>query len=152
MLKKILIVGIFFISLQGCGFTPLYKDFSNQNLNITILELSGDRETFNLIQNKLKKFSTNSDGEVFKIRVNARYTKEAIAKDASGQTTDYRSKIVSNFQINYKDKTKNISLSNSFDFKKINDQFEELKYEKTIKENMTEIIVQKLISQLLKDQ
>ena len=48
MLKKILIVGIFFISLQGCGFTPLYKDFSNQNLNITILELSGDRETFNL--------------------------------------------------------------------------------------------------------
>ena len=152
MLKKILIVGIFFISLQGCGFTPLYKDFSNQNLNITILELSGDRETFNLIQNKLKKFSKNSDGEVFKIRVNARYTKEAIAKDASGQTTDYRSKIVSNFQINYKDKTKNISLSNSFDFKKINDQFEELKYEKTIKENMTEIIVQKLISQLLKDQ
>jgi hypothetical protein len=152
MLKKILIVGIFFISLQGCGFTPLYKDFSNQNLNITILELSGDRETFNLIQNKLKKFSTNSDGEVFKIRVNTRYTKEAIAKDASGQTTDYRSKIVSNFQINYKDKTKNISLSNSFDFKKINDQFEELKYEKTIKENMTEIIVQKLISQLLKDQ
>ena len=152
MLKKILIVGIFFISLQGCGFTPLYKDFSNQNLNITILELSGDRETFNLIQNKLKKFSTNSDGEVFKIRVNARYTKEAIAKDASGQTTDYRSKIVSNFQINYKDKTKNISLSNSFDFKKINDQFEELKYEKTIKENMTEVIVQKLISQLLKDQ
>lgn len=152
MLKKILIVGIFFISLQGCGFTPLYKDFSNQNLNITILELSGDRETFNLIQNKLKKFSTNSDGEVFKIRVNTRYTKEAIAKNASGQTTDYRSKIVSNFQINYKDKTKNISLSNSFDFKKINDQFEELKYEKTIKENMTEIIVQKLISQLLKDQ
>jgi hypothetical protein len=152
MLKKILIVGIFFISLQGCGFTPLYKDFSNQNLNITILELSGDRETFNLIQNKLKNFSTNSDGEVFKIRVNARYTKEAIAKDASGQTTDYRSKIVSNFQINYKDKTKNISLSNSFDFKKINDQFEELKYEKTIKENMTEVIVQKLISQLLKDQ
>ena len=152
MLKKILIVGIFFISLQGCGFTPLYKDFSNQNLNITILELSGDRETFNLIQNKLKKFSTNSDGEVFKIRVNARYTKEAIARDASGQTTDYRSKIVSNFQINYKDKTKNISLSNSFDFKKINDQFEELKYEKTIKENMTEVIVQKLISQLLKDQ
>jgi len=152
MLKKILIVGIFFISLQGCGFTPLYKDFSNQNLNITILELSGDRETFNLIQNKLKKFSKNSDGEVFKIRVNARYTKETIAKDASGQTTDYRSKIVSNFQINYKDKTKNISLSNSFDFKKINDQFEELKYEKTIKENMTEIIVQKLISQLLKDQ
>ena len=152
MLKKILIVGIFFISLQGCGFTPLYKDFSNQNLNITILELSGDRETFNLIQNKLKKFSTNSDGEVFKIRVNARYTKEAIAKDASGQTTDYRSKIVSNFQINYKDKTKNISLSNSFDFKKINDQFEELKYEKTIKDNMTDIIVQKLISRLLRDQ
>lgn len=152
MLKKILIIVIFSISLQGCGFSPIYKDFSNQNLNIKILELSGDRETFNLIQTKLKKFSVNSDSEVFKIRVNTKYTKETIAKDSSGQTTDYRSKIVSNFQINYKDKTKNIRLSESFDFKKINDQFEELKYEKTIKNNMTDIIVQKLISGLLKDQ
>lgn len=152
MLKKILIIVIFSISLQGCGFSPIYKDFSNQNLNIKILELSGDRETFNLIQTKLKKFSVNSDSEVFKIRVNTKYTKETIAKDSSGQTTDYRSKIVSNFQINYKDKTKNIRLSESFDFKKINDQFEELKYEKTIKNNMTGIIVQKLILGLLRDQ
>lgn len=152
MLKKILIIVIFSISLQGCGFSPIYKDFSNQNLNIKILELSGDRETFNLIQTKLKKFSVNSDSEVFKIRVNTKYTKETIAKDSSGQTTDYRSKIVSNFQINYKDKNKNILLSESFDFKKINDQFEELEYEKTIKNNMTDIIVQKLISGLLKDQ
>jgi len=152
MLKKILIIVIFSISLQGCGFSPIYKDFSNQNLNIKILELSGDRETFNLIQTKLKKFSVNSDSEVFKIRVNTKYTKETIAKNSSGQTTDYRSKIVSNFQINYKDKNKNILLSESFDFKKINDQFEELEYEKTIKNNMTDIIVQKLISGLLKDQ
>jgi hypothetical protein len=152
MLKKILIIVIFSISIQGCGFSPIYKDFSNQNLNIKILELSGDRETFNLIQTKLKKFSVNSDSEVFKIRVNTKYTKETIAKNSSGQTTDYRSKIVSNFQINYKDKTKNIRLSDSFDFKKIKDQFEELEYEKTIKDNMTDIIVQKLISRLLRDQ
>jgi hypothetical protein len=152
MLKKILIIVIFSISIQGCGFSPIYKDFSNQNLNIKILELSGDRETFNLIQAKLKKFSVNSDSEVFKIRVNTKYTKETIAKNFSGQTTDYRSKIVSNFQINYKDKTKNIRLSDSFDFKKIKDQFEELEYEKTIKDNMTDIIVQKLISRLLRDQ
>ena len=98
------------------------------------------------------RFSVNSDSEVFKIRVNTKYTKETIAKNSSGQTTDYRSKIVSNFQINYKDKTKNIRLSDSFDFKKIKDQFEELEYEKTIKDNMTDIIVQKLISRLLRDQ
>ena len=68
MIKRILIIGIFFISLQSCGFSPLYKDFSNQDLNIKILELSGDRETFNLIQTKLKKFSKNTDNEVFKIK------------------------------------------------------------------------------------
>lgn len=151
MIKRILIIGIFFISLQSCGFSPLYKDFSNQDLNIKILELSGDRETFNLIQTKLKKFSKNTDNEVFKIKINTKYTKESIAKDTSGQTTNYRSKIVSNFQIEYKNKIKNISLNESFDFKKIDDQFAELDYEKSVKNSMINIIVQKLISQLLRD-
>ena len=151
MIKRILIIGIFFISLQSCGFSPLYKDFSNQDLNIKILELSGDRETFNLIQTKLKKFSKNTGNEVFKIKINTKYTKMSIAKDTSGQTTNYRSKIVSNFQIEYKNKIKNISLNESFDFKKIDDQFAELDYEKSVKNSMTNIIVQKLISQLLRD-
>ena len=151
MLKKIIIIGIFFISLQNCGFSPMYKDFSNQDLNIKILELSGDRETFNLIQTKLKKFSKNTDSEVFEIKINTKYTKESIAKNTSGQTTNYRSKIVSNFQIKYKNKIKNISLSESFDFKKIDDKFEELDYEKSIKESMINIIIQKLISRLLRD-
>tara|TARA_X000001036_G_scaffold35709_1_gene28995 strand:+ start:2407 stop:2865 length:459 start_codon:yes stop_codon:yes gene_type:complete len=151
MFKKILIIGIFFISLQNCGFSPLYKDFSDQDLNIKILELSGDRETFNLIQTKLKKFSKNTGNEVFKIKINTKYTKMSIAKDTSGQTTNYRSKIVSNFQIEYKNKIKNIRLNESFDFKKIDDQFAELDYEKSVKNSMTNIIVQKLISQLLRD-
>ena len=151
MIKRILIIGIFFISLQSCGFSPLYKDFSNQDLNIKILELSGDRETFNLIQTKLKKFSKNTGNEVFKIKINTKYTKMSIAKDTSGQTTNYRSKIVSNFQIEYKNKIKNIRLNESFDFKKIDDQFAELDYEKSVKNSMINIIVQKLISQLLRD-
>jgi hypothetical protein len=151
MLKKLFIIGIFFI-LQNCGFSPLYKDLSNQNLNIEILELSGDRATFNLIQSKLKNYSKNPDNKVFKIKIITKYTKESIAKDTSGQTTNYRAKIVSDFQIQYEGKTKNIRLSESFDFKKIDDQFSEQDYEKSIKENMTDIIIQKLISQLLRDQ
>tara|TARA_Y100000389_G_scaffold16223_1_gene14300 strand:- start:951 stop:1409 length:459 start_codon:yes stop_codon:yes gene_type:complete len=152
MFKRILIIGIFFISLQSCGFSPLYKNISNQNINIKILELSGDRATFNLLQTKLKNFSGNIDNEVFKIKINTKYTKESIAKNTSGQTTNYRSKIVSDFQIEYRGKVKNIRFIESFDFKKIDDQFTELNYEKSIKENMIDIIVQKLISQLLRDQ
>merc|ERR1711966_290904 len=108
----------------------LYKNISNQNINIKILELSGDRATFNLLQTKLKNFSGNIDNEVFKIKINTKYTKESIAKNTSGQTTNYRSKIVSDFQIEYRGKVKNIRFIESFDFKKIDDQFTELNYEK----------------------
>ena len=152
MFKRILIIGIFFISLQSCGFSPLYNNASNKNINIKILELSGDRDTFNLIQTKLKNFSKNTDANIFKIKVNTKYTKETIAKNTSGQTTNYRSKIITEFQIENNNKIKNIRLSESFDFKKINDEFAELDYEKSIKENMIDIIIQKLISQLLRDQ
>lgn len=152
MFKKVIIIGIFFISLQSCGFSPLYTGISNQNLNINILELSGDRATFNLFQMKLKNFSRNLDEEAFNIKINTQYTKESIARNSSGQTTNFRSKIVSDFQIEYKGKVKNIRFSESFDFKKINDEFAELDYEKSIKENMVDIIVQKLISQLLREQ
>ena len=75
-------------------------------------------------------------------------TKESIAKDSSGKTTDYQIKIKSTFNINFEGKSNTINLTETFDYKSIDDQFKQEKYENTIKENISKIMTQKLVSQL----
>ena len=54
LIKKILIFLFLFVNITNCGFSPIYKGGSNLNLKIVIENLSGDRETFNLISSNLK--------------------------------------------------------------------------------------------------
>ena len=75
-------------------------------------------------------------------------TKKSIAKDSSGKTTDYQIKIESTFNINFEGKSNTINLTETFDYKSIDDQFKQEKYENTIKENISKIMTQKLVSQL----
>ena len=84
----------------------------------------------------------------YKIRINTDYNKKSIAKDTTGKTTDYRIEMKINFLIENVEVSRKLSLYETFDYKNINDSIELLKYENSIKQNIANIAVEKLISQL----
>ncbi len=148
MYKKILIFLFILTGLNSCGFSPIYTDNSNKNFNIQILEKSGDRDSNNFIELNLKNYLNDKNENKFILKIYTEVQKDSIAKDTSGKTTDYELEVISNFQITYKDNVKNVKITESFSYKSIDDKLTELNYEKSIKKNISSIIVQKLLSHL----
>lgn len=146
---KFKFVLIFFLFLSNCGYVPMYSNSNNINFNILIIENIGDRDVNNLIITNLKRFSKNSSQKNIKIKINSSYQKNSIAKDTTGNTTDYEIKISTIFFIE-KDKEDKyeLILTENFSFKKLSSNFDELEYEKTIKENLVRNIIQKFIQHL----
>ena len=148
MIKKIFIYLCSLIILSSCGFSPSFNSSKNNNFNLEIVELSGDRDTYNLIKNNLIRNSNNDATVKYKIRINTDFNKKSIAKDTTGKTTDYRIEMKINFLIENVEVSRKLSLYETFDYKNINDSVELLKYENSIKQNIANIAVEKLISQL----
>ena len=148
MCKKILIFLLILTGLNSCGFSPIYTDNLKKNFNIEILEKSGDRDANNFIELNLKNYLNDKNENKFILKIYSEVQKDSIAKDTSGKTTDYELEVISSFQITYKDTVKNVRITESFIYKSIDDKLTELNYEKSIKKNISSIIVQKLLSHL----
>ena len=140
-----LILSIF---ISNCGFSPMYKEMTNIKFNISLMELNGNRDMKNLIKSNLNRYSNITDAKVFEIKVSTIYTKSSIAKDTTGKTTDYRIKLVTKFEIKKDELLKEITINESFDYSSIDNSFDQLKYEQTVKQNIVNTTVKKLISQL----
>ena len=149
MKKKILNI-IFIFFLTHCGFTPMYS-MTGSNIKIIVEEIEGkDREINNLIESKLKMYSKNDNAtNFFKIKINTNYDKIIISKDAKGNATSYKLATTINFKVNSISTNESFSISESFNINKIEDIFEQKKYESTIKNNFVTSILEKLIRKLL---
>ena len=149
MKKKILNI-IFVFFLTHCGFTPMYS-ITDSNIKIIIEKIEGqDREINNLILSKLKMYSKNKNAtNIFNIKINTTYDKIIISKDAKGNATSYRLETTVNFTVNSNSTNETFSINENFNINKIEDIFEQKKYESTIKNNFATSISEKLIRKLL---
>ncbi len=104
----------------------------------------------NLIKSNLKKYSDSSKAKLFKVKINSTINKRSLAKDTTGKTTDYRIEVTYNFKIDNEKLSKEINITETFDYKSIEDVIEFIKYENTVKQNIANIASQKLISQIMR--
>ena len=52
---KILKYSFIIIFLTSCGYTPIYSNLKNNNINIQVQNTSGDKDLNNLIVQKLSR-------------------------------------------------------------------------------------------------
>ncbi len=151
-LKTISVLLTVLILLSHCGYTAQYAKKKDLEFSIQITNLTGDRDFNNSLQSKLNRYFNEAKAEIknFKISATSKYEKNTILKDSAGAPSEYELKITVNFGISVDGTTKNITLKDTFNMKKIDDSFEESKYEKTIKTNFAEIIKEELIFYLLR--
>ena len=144
MKKIFLLISIIFI--YSCGYSPLYLAGKN-DLLLNLQKIEGDFELNNYIKNDFKIASDLNSSNIFNINAETKFEKIILAKDATGEATDYRLDFSVKFIIVSENKV--LSYKESFKVKKNDKKFEQSNYEKEIKRNFSEIVKDKLVLDLL---
>ena len=147
--EKIFSICLISLLLLSCGYTPLYKNQKNLDFSISVTNISGDRKINNLAKAKLKRYSLIEKEKNYNVVINSEYSKTIVAKDTAGNVTDYKISVIISFDVTSEKFNKFFEFDESFNMKKLGNKIEELDYEKNIKNNLVEIIAQKLVAQLI---
>lgn len=146
---KIFKLSIIFIFVISCGYTPIYSNLKNNDINIQIKNINGDKNINNLIVQKLERYQNKKTKNIFDLNINSEFEKLILTKDSAGNATNFRLNLDITFTATKNGNTQQYIFFEKFDMKKGDTIFEEQKYENFIKNDMTNIIIQKFISQLL---
>ncbi|MDC3391111.1 hypothetical protein OAW65_01930 [Candidatus Pelagibacter sp.] len=147
MLKKILII-FSLILLTSCEYKPIYSSANKSNYKIIVTELTGDKKLNKFIVENLTRNSEKDSNQIINIKINTTYNKSILAKDSSGNATDYQANALTTFLIDRNLVTKQFDINEKFNFQKMSDKYEEKSYEENIKKNLAKSISQKLILRL----
>ena len=148
MFKKILTLIFILNFLSSCEYKPIYSNSNKSNYRIIITDFSGDKKLNKYIVENLKRNSQKNSDKIISIKINSKYSREILAKNTLGSTTDYQARAVTEFEINRNEITEKLVVDEKFNYQKISDSYEEKSYEQTIKSNLASSISQKLILKL----
>jgi len=148
-MRKYFYIFIFIPFLMlSCDYSPIYSSKDNYNFFIEKIDFSGDAEINNLIDKKLKKYQTTKNEKKISISSTSSYNKVSQSKNLSGKTTNYLVIIEIAFQIKKGNKLNTLKFKEDFLIKNFSNKFEESNLEKIKKENATNLIINRLISQI----
>ena len=148
MFKKILTLVFILNFLSSCEYKPIYSSSNKANYQIIITDLSGDKKLNKYIVENLERNSQKNSVKIINIKINSKYSREILAKNTLGSTTDYQARAITEFEINKNEITEKLIIDEKFNYQKILDSYEEKSYEQTIKSNLATSISQKLILRL----
>ena len=147
-MNKILLI-LFLLLLNSCGYTSVYKNQKSQNFQINITGMEGDIEFNNLIKNELKLFSNNTSNNIYNIALNSNYQKIAVTKNSSGVTTNYNILAYVKVNLSLNENNKNLVFKENINIKNNANSFEQNNYEKNVKKNFASSIREKLILKII---
>jgi hypothetical protein len=147
-MKNIILISLLFF-IYSCGYTSVYKNLQNQDFNLIITDLQGDRDMNNLIKNQINLYSNKDSINKFNIEIDTKYDKSVLTKDSAGLVTDYELSVNSTFTVYFDQKSKKLTFSETINIKNRTDTFEQDAYERNIKKNFASSFRDKLISEIL---
>tara|TARA_B100000787_G_C16168505_1_gene285157 strand:+ start:1003 stop:1467 length:465 start_codon:yes stop_codon:yes gene_type:complete len=150
MFKKTLLVILLFLT-TGCGYEPIHskKKMLDTNFSINKIDLIGDREINIKIKQKLNNYILNKKTKNYYLKVNSESTKTTVAKNTKGDPTVFNLDVKILVLVTTKDNSiMQMRFVEKFKYNNKKDKFEIKRYEKEIKINLTEAIMNDLIIRL----
>jgi len=144
--KNIIFISLIFF-LTSCGFTPIYLKNTGLSFSIEQVNYKGDRDLNNFLKTNLIKYKNEKSENKIYIEANSTYKKIVLSKDSTGEITSYQLEaevIFSIMPLNKKIKIREKKIMNSKD-----DKFEEVRYERSVKQNFASSISNKLSTELI---
>ena len=145
---KILKYIVLLVFVTNCGYSPIYSNLNNNFIDIKIEKVNGDKDINRLIVQKLSRYQNENTEKSYNVKIDSIFEKLILTKDTAGNATNFRLNLNVIFVATKNSNSKEFQYFEVFDMKKGDTIFEEEKYENSIKNNMTNIIIQKFISQL----
>ena len=146
MKKNIIILILSAFVITSCGYKSIY---SSKNLNFNILEFEVVDKTkiSRKIKNNLDSYKKNDSNNFYSIKINSKKNINIISKDSEGNPSNFEMTIISEITILNGEKiVKNKVFSESFNYKNSSNKFDLKQYEKNIEENLTNEILENIIS------
>ena len=156
MIKKIFLLILIIFGVTNCGYAPMLSQNNKFNFTIVNLELLGNKTINNFFEKKLNQYSNSSNDKKYKILINSDYQKINVAKDSTGNVTNI--KLVTTIDVTYslynelKNQENKISFSESVLIKKNENTFEQNNYERNVLNNLLQLLLNKLIFHLSKEE
>ena len=147
-MKNLILILLLFL-LNSCGYTSIYKNQKSQDLQINIIETTGDKEINNLIKNELKFYSNKESNIRYNISINSKYQKIIISKNSVGEVTDYNLLVNTIISFNKEGENNTLKFNENINMKRNSNSFEQNDYEKSIKKNFASSITDKFIIKIL---
>ena len=156
MIKKLTFLILVLFSFTNCGYSPIYSNNNEAVFEIYKFELEGINEINNVIENKLEKYFNNNSQKKYIVKIKTSYQKNTATKDRTGSTTHFKLIVNLNLKLQRIDLEQNerervVSFSESLIIKKNSDNFEQNDYEKISIENMTELLINKVILYIVRN-
>tara|TARA_B110000008_G_C16879241_1_gene528160 strand:+ start:405 stop:875 length:471 start_codon:yes stop_codon:yes gene_type:complete len=149
-IKKLIPIFLIILFLNNCGYTPRYALNKNVNFSINIIELKGDREFNNSLKSKIAKYEKKDvNKKIYNLSLTTKYNKNVKSRDVAGLAQEYELVITVDAIIKSElIDPKKLIFKEQFNMKKFEDSFEEKNYEKIMKENLSDIILDRIIMYL----
>ena len=150
-MRKNIIFFIIFCFISSCGYNSLYKnnDSKNFKFNFKLVRADGDKNINNNILSALKSYSDKNLKNIIEIKLNSSYTKSSVSRDKKGKTSQYNIVITTDFYlISNNEEIKKITITEKIGIKNISDAFQQKKYERKIKKDLSRSVAQKFVEKL----
>ena len=150
MQKKIFTL-LLLLFLTSCGYEAMHskKNTINYNFSISEINFNGDREINQKIKAKLNNYTLDKKDKNFILKISSNSKKTTLSKDIQGNATNFQKTIAISVEVLMNAKFKNsFIIMENFDYNNNSNKFDLRKYEKEIKNNLTETAVDRLIFKL----
>ena len=147
-MKKIFLTIFILIFLNSCGFQTIYSSKNLKQFSIKIINIEGETDINNFIKGNLKPYENDLNEKKFNLIIKTDYEKKILTKNKQGKPTDYELAVKANFEINSDTNNYNVETIKKINIKSMEDLFQERQYEKSIKQNLVNIITDELINKI----
>ena len=136
---------------SSCGYEAMHSKKNNINYNFSInkITLLGDRDVNQKIKEKLNIYRLNKEAKNLDIQIESISEKNILVKNSKGNATSFQNIIkiyVTVFNNNKKIDT--FQFEDNFKYNNSKNKFDLNRYEKELKANLAESIVNKIIIRL----
>lgn len=148
MRKKFIYLFIFFIFLQGCGYSPIYSVQNKTNFKFNIVEINGSSKMNDKFIIQINRFSSDLSSNEIDLKISTFYEKNILSKNKKGEATKFLIRKTISFEVTNPEYKKNYSFSNETTINNINDKFELNNYENSIIENFISSKIEEFVLKL----
>ena len=147
MIKKFTFLLIIIFTTTNCGFTPIYSNKNTNNISIEKLNFNGDRTLNNYLKSNLSRYRNNNSPKKISLEVLTDYRKITLSKDSTGTINKYG--LVAKVTFTILSNNQTLIFTQEKIMENMNSKSDEKDFETNTKQTFANVIVDKLILELI---